>query len=211
MLAHGRDPYFAGWPDTLQLNYGNPLLQQAMIGELLRIAGQCDGVRCDMAMLVLPEVFERTWGIAAEPFWPKATQRVREQIPGSVSWPRSTGTWNGRCCSRDSTMRTTSGSTTVCGRDMRDRCASTCTRDSTTRASWRASWRTTTSRGRRPRLRRRCTRPPPSSRISRRACGSSTRGSSRAGGNGSRRTWSGRRTSPSTWPSNDSTNVCWPS
>ena len=34
-----------------------------MIGELERIAGQCDGVRCDMAMLVLPDVFERTWGI----------------------------------------------------------------------------------------------------------------------------------------------------
>ena len=73
MLAYGRDPYFAGWPDTLQLNYGNPALQEAMIGELLRIAGQCDGVRCDMAMLVLPEVFERTWGIAAGRFWPKAT------------------------------------------------------------------------------------------------------------------------------------------
>src|SRR6185437_12815583 len=81
LLAHGRDPYFAGWPDTLQLNYGNPALQEAMIGELLKIAGQCDGVRCDMAMLILPDVFERTWGIAAQPFWPKATQRVREQVP----------------------------------------------------------------------------------------------------------------------------------
>ena len=52
-----------------------------MIGELVKIAGQCDGVRCDMAMLVLPDVFERTWGIPAQPFWPKATQRVREQVP----------------------------------------------------------------------------------------------------------------------------------
>ena len=82
VLAYGRDPYFDGWPDTLQLNYGNPELQQAMIGELERIAGQCDGVRCDMAMLILPEVFARTWGIAAQPFWPRATQRVREQVPG---------------------------------------------------------------------------------------------------------------------------------
>lgn len=81
LLAYGRDPYFAGWPDTLQLNYGNPATQQAMIGELTRIAGQCDGVRCDMAMLVLPEVFERTWGIAAEPFWPNATASVRQQHP----------------------------------------------------------------------------------------------------------------------------------
>src|SRR5215467_11888705 len=81
LLAHGRDPYFPGWPDTLQLNYGNPATQEAMIGELLKIAGQCDGVRCDMAMLVLPEVFERTWGISLQPFWPKATERVRKKSP----------------------------------------------------------------------------------------------------------------------------------
>ena len=93
VLAYGRDPYFPGWPDTLQLNYGNPATQDAMIGELLRIAGQCDGVRCDMAMLVLPDVFERTWGLQAELFWPKATQQVRQQSPGfcfmaEVYWDR---------------------------------------------------------------------------------------------------------------------------
>ncbi len=82
ILAYGRDPYFAGWPDTLQLNYGNPALQEALLGELQRIAGQCDGVRCDMAMLVLPEIFERTWGIAASPFWPGATAAVRAKVPG---------------------------------------------------------------------------------------------------------------------------------
>lgn len=82
LLAYGRDPYFAGWPDTLQLNYANEGTQEAMIGELVRIAGQCDGVRCDMAMLVLPEVFERTWGQRAPLFWPRATQRVRERTPG---------------------------------------------------------------------------------------------------------------------------------
>ncbi len=82
LLAYGRDPYFSGWPDTLQLNYANPALQEAMIGELIRIADQCDGVRCDMAMLVLPDVFERTWGRRTPPFWPTATQRVREHVPG---------------------------------------------------------------------------------------------------------------------------------
>ncbi|HEV3341697.1 MAG TPA: alpha-amylase family glycosyl hydrolase [Pirellulales bacterium] len=79
LLAHGRDPYFPGWPDTLQLNYGNPATQQAMIGELTRIAGQCDAVRCDMAMLVLPDVFERTWGTRSQPFWPQAIEQVRRQ------------------------------------------------------------------------------------------------------------------------------------
>jgi hypothetical protein len=53
-----------------------------MIGELLKIAGQCDGVRCDMAMLVLPDVFERTWGRRAPLFWPNAIQRVHERFAG---------------------------------------------------------------------------------------------------------------------------------
>ena len=81
LLAYGRDPYFPGWPDTLQLNYANPATQAAMTGELLKISGQCDGVRCDMAMLVLPEVFERTWGMKTPMFWPQATRRVREKVP----------------------------------------------------------------------------------------------------------------------------------
>lgn len=81
LLAHGRDPFFPSWPDTLQLNFSNPATQAAMIGELQKIAEQCDGVRCDMAMLVLPDVFERTWGLPAEPFWPKAIERVRVRVP----------------------------------------------------------------------------------------------------------------------------------
>jgi glycosidase len=81
ILAHGRDPYFPGWPDTLQLDYSSPTTQEAMIGELQEIAARCDGVRCDMAMLVLPEVFARTWGRRSEPFWPKATQQVRKGHP----------------------------------------------------------------------------------------------------------------------------------
>ena len=93
LLAYGRDPYFDGWPDTLQLNYGNPELQQAMICELQRIAEQCDGVRCDMAMLILPDVFESTWSIRAELFWPKATESVRRKYPqfqfmAEVYWDR---------------------------------------------------------------------------------------------------------------------------
>jgi hypothetical protein len=81
ILAYGRDPYFSGWPDTLQLDYSNPRLHEAMISELERIAQQCDGVRCDMAMLVLPDVFERTWSRRTTPFWPRATAAVRENFP----------------------------------------------------------------------------------------------------------------------------------
>jgi hypothetical protein len=81
LLAHGRDPYFDGWPDTLQLNFGNAALRTAMANELATIADQCDGVRCDMAMLVAPEVFERTWGIRGAPFWPDAIASVRNEHP----------------------------------------------------------------------------------------------------------------------------------
>jgi Alpha amylase, catalytic domain len=81
ILAHGRDPNFAGWTDTLQLDYSNPATQAAMVAELLSIASRCDGVRCDMAMLPLPEVFQRTWGRTAPPFWPAATGAVRERFP----------------------------------------------------------------------------------------------------------------------------------
>ncbi|HZC42751.1 MAG TPA: alpha-amylase family glycosyl hydrolase [Acidobacteriaceae bacterium] len=82
IFAYGRDPYFDGWPDTVQLNYAEPSLQEAMIGELNQIANHCDGVRCDMAMLVLPDVFERTWGRRPELFWPRAIQSVRKGHPG---------------------------------------------------------------------------------------------------------------------------------
>ena len=91
ILAHGRDPFFPGWPDTVQLNYFHPGLHEAMQGELLRVADRCDGVRCDMAMLILPDVFSRTWGegavprdgsAASGPFWPAAIPRVRAAQPG---------------------------------------------------------------------------------------------------------------------------------
>src|SRR4030043_260463 len=65
-------------PQTL---VGEPALQEAWLGARQRIASQCDGLRCDMAMLVLPEIFERTWGIAASPFWPRATAAIRAKAP----------------------------------------------------------------------------------------------------------------------------------
>lgn len=60
-VAHGKDPYFPAWSDTAQLDYFNPATRTAMIEELRIIAQHCDGVRCDMAMLVLNDVFANTW------------------------------------------------------------------------------------------------------------------------------------------------------
>jgi glycosidase len=82
ILAHGRDPNFPAWPDTLQLNYANPELRRRRIEELVSIAGRCDGVRCDMAMLLLPDIFQRVWRVTPEPFWPEAIATVRAGRPG---------------------------------------------------------------------------------------------------------------------------------
>ncbi len=81
VFAYGRDPYFAGWPDTLQLNYAEPSFREAMRQELRKVAERCDGVRCDMAMLILPDVFERTWGLRPEPFWPGAIDFIHSFKP----------------------------------------------------------------------------------------------------------------------------------
>lgn len=87
-LAHGRDPYFPPWTDTVQVNFFSPDLRETLIDELLRIAQVADGVRCDMAMLGLNSVFERVWGniIWSYPrpgkeFWPDAIEKVKQQRP----------------------------------------------------------------------------------------------------------------------------------
>jgi hypothetical protein len=91
ILAYGRDPYFPGWTDTLQLNCRHPGLRAAMIAQLAKVADRCDGVRCDMAMLLLPDVILRTWGDRSlpgdgqppvdTPFWPEAIAQVRRRDP----------------------------------------------------------------------------------------------------------------------------------
>jgi hypothetical protein len=94
VLAFGRDPYFPGWPDAIQLNYRHGGLREAMVGELGRVSERCDGVRCDMAMLVQPQIFQRTWGDRARPhdgsppqdtpFWPDAIARIKRRRPDFV-------------------------------------------------------------------------------------------------------------------------------
>ena len=87
VLANGRDPYFPAWPDVVQLNAFAPALRAAVIETLNEIADQCDGVRCDMAMLVMNDVFARTWGDRVGPapstdYWPTVIPAVREAHPG---------------------------------------------------------------------------------------------------------------------------------
>jgi hypothetical protein len=86
VLALGRDPFFPAWPDVLQLNAFEPGLRKAVIGALSHIAEQCDGVRCDMSMLMLNAVFERTWGKRAGPtpateYWTTVIPAVKARHP----------------------------------------------------------------------------------------------------------------------------------
>ncbi len=80
-VACGRDPYFAPWTDVAQLNYFNPETRAAMQQTLAAIAEHGDGVRCDMAMLVLNDVFEGTWRRVLRDGWPR---------PASEFWAGAT-------------------------------------------------------------------------------------------------------------------------
>ena len=82
IYACGKDPFFPAWPDVLQLNAFYPGLRQAATETVASIADQCDGVRCDMAMLLLNEIFERTWGNRAGQ--PPATEYWNDLI-GTVT------------------------------------------------------------------------------------------------------------------------------
>lgn len=82
VLANGRDPSFPAWTDVVQLNPWTPGMRRRAVAALRGIAAQCDGVRCDMAMLALDDVVERTWGDRAgrpldQPFWDEVVPAVR--------------------------------------------------------------------------------------------------------------------------------------
>jgi hypothetical protein len=84
--ACGRDPNFPPWPDVLQLNAFGPGLRQAVMETFRDIAAQCDGVRCDMAMLMLNQIFLRTWGDRAgqQPpaeYWSEVIPAVKSAHP----------------------------------------------------------------------------------------------------------------------------------
>ena len=87
VYARGRDPYFPAWPDVLQLNAFEPGLRRAAIETVSSVAQQCDGMRCDMAMLFLNAIFERTWGEHAgrrpeTQYWVDVISAIKKRHPG---------------------------------------------------------------------------------------------------------------------------------
>ncbi len=87
-FAHGRDPFFPAWQDTVQVNYFSVNARDFMATTLIKLTELCDGLRCDMAMLALNNVFENTWGSTLkemgfekpkEEFWKTAIELVRKK------------------------------------------------------------------------------------------------------------------------------------
>ena len=86
VIARGRDPYFPPWPDVAQLDAFDPGLRRAAADTLVDLGNQVDGVRCDMAMLLLNRVFARTWGERVGPapdgeYWTEVIGAVRAAHP----------------------------------------------------------------------------------------------------------------------------------
>ncbi|MDR3627362.1 MAG: alpha-amylase family glycosyl hydrolase, partial [Ignavibacteriaceae bacterium] len=93
VFCHGRDPLFPAWTDTAQVNYFSAEARELMINRLLMLTEFCDGVRCDMAMLQLNNVFQNTWlGVLsktnfpkpADEFWKIAIEKVKNKRPDFI-------------------------------------------------------------------------------------------------------------------------------
>lgn len=89
VFANGRDPYFPPWRDVVQVNAFEAGLRAAAIETVKGIAAQCDGIRCDMAMLMLNEIFSKTWGeragaVPAMEYWREVIPAVKANYPDVV-------------------------------------------------------------------------------------------------------------------------------
>ncbi len=86
IVARGKDPNFPPWSDVVQLNAFSSDLRNAVTETLLKISSMCDGVRCDMAMLMMNDVFHHTWGHRAghtpeTEYWPPIIAMVKKRHP----------------------------------------------------------------------------------------------------------------------------------
>ncbi|MBP8794106.1 MAG: hypothetical protein KBH29_13095 [Lutibacter sp.] len=85
-LAHGRDPLFPPWKDTAQINFYSREARNYLTSVLIDLTDLCDGVRCDIAMLPLNNIFYNTWiGVLKKygfekpekEFWEEAISQVK--------------------------------------------------------------------------------------------------------------------------------------
>lgn len=86
VLAKGRDPEFPAWSDVVQINAFSPELRHKVVDLLRQIAEHADGVRCDMAMLLIDDIFKKTWGNRIDDklpveFWAQVISEVKQTHP----------------------------------------------------------------------------------------------------------------------------------
>ncbi len=91
VFAHGKDPYFSPWTDTLQLNSFSKDYREKTVNILNELGGIVDGVRCDMAMLLTTRIFEKTWaeflpknygqGMDNSEYWEAIIPKVKAERP----------------------------------------------------------------------------------------------------------------------------------
>ncbi|MFW9950310.1 MAG: alpha-amylase family glycosyl hydrolase [Candidatus Thorarchaeota archaeon] len=86
VYAHGKDPNFPSWMDTIQINAFSKEARAKACKTLQIIAQQCDGVRCDMAMLMTNEVFSKNWGEKAgtpleKEYWVEMIEQIKQEFP----------------------------------------------------------------------------------------------------------------------------------
>lgn len=91
ILAHGRDPHFPPWDDTVQMHFFSPAARKAQIQAMQKIAAVCDGVRCDMAMLGLNAVFKKVWHeqlahtpVPKKEFWEELIPAIKSKHPDFI-------------------------------------------------------------------------------------------------------------------------------
>ena len=89
-FAHGKDPHFPSGTDSVQINHFNPAARNFLKDIIRKIVPMCDGLRCDMVILMLNKVFSDTWGnfvkeqSPQEEFWPQIIEEIKAENPGFV-------------------------------------------------------------------------------------------------------------------------------
>jgi len=103
-LAYGSCGWGA-WQDTLQLNIWNPQLAKLRIQELCYVASLCDGIRCDMAYLILNDLFEQNWGHQLhsrgwkkpeKEWWEEAILTVKQHFSNTILLAEVYSPWQSR-------------------------------------------------------------------------------------------------------------------
>ncbi len=89
MIAHGKDPVFDGWTDTIQLDYTKQKTRQYMLETIKFWAEKGINLRCDMANLISRIEFKNNWypqmsweefsNLWPREFWVEVTEQILEK------------------------------------------------------------------------------------------------------------------------------------